>query len=239
MSLYSNQKTTSKGFSLVELSVVVIIVSLVIGGVFAGGKLVESSRITKLVAEIENYQTTFELFAKKYQAIPGDMIDATIVLPDGGSTANGDGNGSIAWPTTGDAEALRAWQHLSLANMLDVGNLAGTETDNIGIIGETIPQSSAIRSLGYGLSNDVYTNDLILGGNDGELKNDAWVFTPRNAKTIDSKIDDGIGSTGSLRGYGSEEAVHGGDTICLDTTDYNLDIDTPKCHLVNEIRATL
>lgn len=120
-----------RGFSLVELSIVLVIIGLLIGGILAGQSLIRAGEIRASLKQLNEYMTAVNTFNLKYDALPGDMVDATRYwgIADGATgndatcrnasqtgprTCNGDGDGYIsAIITTAYAEIFHAWKHLS------------------------------------------------------------------------------------------------------------------------------
>ncbi len=49
-------------FSLIELSIVLIIIGLLTAGVTAASKLIEQSKINKVATELNNYKTSYMTF---------------------------------------------------------------------------------------------------------------------------------------------------------------------------------
>lgn len=82
------------GFTLVELSLVLVIIGLVVGGVLVGRDLIEAGRIRAQLSQIADMETQINTFKIKYDCLPGDCATATSAL---GATHNGnavvDGNG--------------------------------------------------------------------------------------------------------------------------------------------------
>lgn len=142
---------TNRGFSLVELSVVLIIISLLVGAIIAGTTLIRVSRVKSVTSDKEAYQNAMLAFRDKYNALPGDLSNATDIwgYATGASapitpakddacaklltysttkaTCNGNGN-DIIYDRTGTGyyghEMYRAWQHLSNAGMIE-GSYSG------------------------------------------------------------------------------------------------------------------
>jgi prepilin-type N-terminal cleavage/methylation domain-containing protein len=84
--------TSTSGFTLVELSVVIVIIGLIVAGVMGGQSLVKSSKINAQILDFNKFEVAYNAFKLEYDAIPGDMRNA------GSSWAgatNGDGNGRI------------------------------------------------------------------------------------------------------------------------------------------------
>lgn len=140
--------TRSQGFSLIELSIVLVILGLLTGGILAGQSLIHAAKLRKIGVDVTSYITATQSFRDRYQALPGDMRNATLfwgvagadpakctnILTDTGpatATCNGDGNGRIVGKTYGvpnagtGGESYRYWQHLQNAGLL-AGNLTGT-----------------------------------------------------------------------------------------------------------------
>ena len=66
-----------QGFSLVELSIVLVILGLLTGGILAGQSLIRASELRAATAEYQRYATSIQSFRDKYMALPGDMTNAT------------------------------------------------------------------------------------------------------------------------------------------------------------------
>ncbi|MBY0354312.1 MAG: prepilin-type N-terminal cleavage/methylation domain-containing protein, partial [Rickettsiales bacterium] len=94
------------GFSLLELSVVLVIISLIAGGVVFGKNLVRQAAVRSVVTDALKYQSAVQLFRDTYNALPGDFSTATSLwgaaaacMPtadfSGTATCNGNGNGRL------------------------------------------------------------------------------------------------------------------------------------------------
>lgn len=122
------------GFTLVELSVVLVIIGLLVGGVLVGRDMIRAAEIRGILSDYEKYNTAVAAFKLKYNSLPGDMTNATDVwgvawgnssdnynatcfinaksIPIGSKlTCNGDGNGMIA----GSTACSNTGQHIALA----------------------------------------------------------------------------------------------------------------------------
>ncbi len=123
------------GFTLIELSIVLVIIGLVIGGVLVGRDLIKASEIRAQITQIEEVKVAVNTFRVKYGFLPGDMpptqasqlgfFTFTGVLAGqgcvSGSVAFGNNDGII----NGYDEAFPAWSHLSDSKLIK-GNYAGT-----------------------------------------------------------------------------------------------------------------
>src|ERR1700685_2222580 len=85
------------GFTLIEMSIVLVVIGLVVGGVLVGQDLIRAAYIRAQISQIEKFNTAVNTFYGKYQALPGD-IGATSaaqagLTPRGGYPGSGDGDG--------------------------------------------------------------------------------------------------------------------------------------------------
>ncbi|MBL6621739.1 MAG: prepilin-type N-terminal cleavage/methylation domain-containing protein [Rickettsiales bacterium] len=117
-----------KAFSLVELSIVIIIIGLLFARVSAGNSLIESAKIKNLFAEMNEYDSALVNFNNFYNLLPGDMDNARDYW--GSDVDNGNGNGIIqaccgdpdrgsSW--SGGGEELDFWEHLLFADLISEG----------------------------------------------------------------------------------------------------------------------
>ncbi|MFZ4542068.1 MAG: type II secretion system protein [Rickettsiales bacterium] len=82
-------------FSLVELSIVLVILGLLVGGILSGQALIRAAQIRSQIAQIQNYQIAVNTFRGKYNYLPGDIPDplASQLGLGARAAANGRGNG--------------------------------------------------------------------------------------------------------------------------------------------------
>ena len=69
------------GFTLLELSIVLVIIGLIIGGITVGQDLIRSAELQRLTADINKYKVALNAFKLKYNQLPGDMKNATSYWP--------------------------------------------------------------------------------------------------------------------------------------------------------------
>lgn len=118
------KKTFSKkksAFSLIELSIVLIIIGLLIAGITGGASLIKSSELRSVMSEARGYSVAVNSFYNRFGALPGDYGTAV----GGIATALGDADGKIeyyssATPTGGTkSESAAAWIHLRYSSTID------------------------------------------------------------------------------------------------------------------------
>ena len=66
----------NKGFTLIELSIVIMIIGLLVGGVLVGMDLVEAAKVRNLVGQLKKIDAAKNTFVGKYGGLPGDTINA-------------------------------------------------------------------------------------------------------------------------------------------------------------------
>lgn len=127
-----------RAFSLVELSVVLIILGLLTGGILAGQSLIRAAEIRTITQDVEQIQSALKAFRDQYRSLPGDMPNATDLWGIAGGTTGNDNacytvessdkrtcNGNddelinSGYSSTTFAERGRAWQHLANAGLIE------------------------------------------------------------------------------------------------------------------------
>ena len=118
------------GFTLVEISIVMIIIGLLIGGTFGGMKLIENMQVNKTVQDLKAIESSALTFRDTYGRLPGDMPNTAARLPsctDATCATGGNGNRTIgaagSWMNaiTDTSENFTFWHHLQAADLLALG----------------------------------------------------------------------------------------------------------------------
>lgn len=87
------RKNNKAGFTLVELSIVLVIIGLVVGGVMVGKSLMNAAKVTAQISQFEQIKTAYTTFKLKYGCTAGDCPNATEFF--GTAVADGNGNGTV------------------------------------------------------------------------------------------------------------------------------------------------
>ena len=98
-----------KGFTLVEIAIVLVIIGLLIGGILQGRSMIQNARVKRLVNDMEGLRTAVLTFQDRYSMLPGDENDPN---NPPGDTNNGNNNGQLAETDGWEIEDLRLAQLL-------------------------------------------------------------------------------------------------------------------------------
>lgn len=210
----------NKGFTLVELAIVITIIGLLIGGVLKGQEMIANARLTATIAQVKSYYAALETFRDRFDQLPGDMASAQSKLPSCSAAQNclnGNGDTRIGTPVSVwvggqhviDSENTQFWRHLVLADL--ISGISPTAT--LPAWGQTHPASpvvggfSMVQSVGNdGPSTPVGTIlrlhaclDCPNIENTGSGGVGTAAVSPAEAAYIDRKMDDGQPGSGSVR----------------------------------------
>ena len=201
-----------KGFTLIELSAVILIIGIIISSVSYGLNLADQARLRSVITEANEYMEAINLFEQKYGNLPGDIPTASdlwgTTCDATPSNCNGNGDGVIYYSSSLlQNEAMRAWQHLSLAGMIRGSYTGIASIANQIDIGVNAPESKYSNG-GWSISynSKPYTppywegQSLNLGKFQANNLPAGSLLIPYDAYNIDTKIDDGLPRTGLVWG---------------------------------------
>ncbi len=241
-----------RGFTLIELSIVLVIIGLLVGGILGGQSLIRNAELQSVISEYAKYTSAMNQFKAQYGALPGDLPDAqdywgiahatpttcATTQGTGTQTCNGDGDGIIETVGlfTGSAENFRAWQHLASAGLIE-GIYTGIEgssgnTDHM-IPGINVPRSK-MSGAGWGLryvgNIDFLLNSFVMpfGGTISNNLLAGSILKPEEAWNIDTKMDDGRPGLGAVILW---SATNCASSTTASTATYLLSTTTVSCSL--------
>lgn len=215
---------TKNAFSLIELSIVLIIIGLLVAGITGGASLIKSAELRSLMSEIRNYQTAVNAYYTATGELPGS----------GGASSMNFTDSCGAW-------AALASEGITDAKLKDFTGSSGdykctglTEATATFTI-DNSPESKlkgGLYALGY--NTDMGENVIFIIAT-GEkpttltaAKNTATVakttaasITRKDAKFLDEKMDNGVIDSGKIYSFTGGT----GTTTC----SYSADLATKDC----------
>jgi len=207
-------------FTLVEMSIVLVIIGLIVGGVLAGQGLISAAAVRAQITQIEKYNTAANTFREKYGYLPGDIPDPAAssfgFVARGTLPGQGDGDGVLnAWDYNnlvatgtmdGSGENGMFWVDLSTAHLIDGTFNTLTPTSFGGVVNSGFERYFPTAKMGQG--NFVYTFSSSSINYFGisvisQIKSNAVLtssqgITVKDAQAIDAKVDDGLAQQGRV-----------------------------------------
>lgn len=226
-------------FSLVELSIVLVILGLLVGGILAGQSMIRASELRSVTTEYNKWLTASQAFRDKYFLMPGDLKIAETIFGVGTNcpnftsndvgTCNGNGDGFLL---NSSFEGNHYWWQLGKAGLIEY-NLSANLTQkgrlsdaywNVGGINTALAGTTTT----FPLDVQNYYSFVSLGSTYPLMPSEAW--------NIDTKLDDGFPATGKLAAFkGSttypcttraNQAAGAADTVA----EYSLTVNNKVCN---------
>lgn len=214
------------GFTLIELSIVLVIIGLIAGGVLVGRDLIAAAGVRATIAQFEQFNTAVKTFHGKYGALPGDLsasvASAFGFAARGQYEGQGDGNGIIegAWQNAAASnfgnqqimgETPMVWVDLTSANGMNINLIPGrfstaspTVIPSLPVSGTTLERYLPQAKIGGG--NYFHVTSSLGVNYFGLTKVTEIQISPnmssgpglsvRQAFNIDTKMDDGLPQSG-------------------------------------------
>jgi prepilin-type N-terminal cleavage/methylation domain-containing protein len=219
-----------KGFSLIELTIAITIIAVIMGLIAGASRIYEVTALRGLVKEVQTMRSAVDQFISVYGQYPGDFDNAYTVLGSANSCTdadvnsdaagcNGDGDGTVEW----SEESYRSNQHLWQSGLWQ-GAQNGTsefiKSEFKSAIYHPITSCSTLANPAMGV------NCSQLGSSSDK---NAAILTPAEHRYIDSKLDDGLPLSGSIR-FQVVGAVTTG--TCGSATAYALTSQVAGCNLL-------
>lgn len=206
--------SNTRGFTLVEISIVMIIIGLLIGGTFGGMKLIENMQVNKTVQDLKAIESAALTFKDTYGRLPGDIPNTTARLPNctvAPCATGGNGDRRLSGTTFDDAitstdERFTFWSHLQAADLVAMQTKNTTDMS----FGEGQPETP----IGGGFRNlmrfsgawcsalTTISNHVVMLTMEATLDPDSgshqW-YSCRSLQSIDAKMDDGTPVNGRFK----------------------------------------
>jgi len=203
------------GFTLIEMSIVLVIIGLIIGGVVKGQEVVNGARQKMQVSQIDAVKGAVFAFQDKYTFLPGDFTASTVFNTAAGADGNQNGAlalsgvGNVATPTglavadnllvnDGTYESTGAWIQLAVTNLLAgiqtlPAGTALTAATNAVYAGKTGNSFLWLANFTTG-----YGGTAVMVRLQGATGAPVPVLREQDAYSMDLKFDDGTPGTGAI-----------------------------------------
>src|SRR3954463_14534668 len=187
-------KKSQKGFTLVEIAIVLVIIGLLLGGILKGQEMITQAKIKNVIADVTGVSAAMYGYQDRYRALPGDDKGAAR-WTSAPAAVPGNGNGVIegTYNSAAVGESLNFWDHLRRAGF--VGG-QGTENPFNAVSGKMGVQTGDGTSptpggvLGVTATTEQFTGLILCTAN----------LPDKIAVSVDAQMDDGKGKTGGVRG---------------------------------------
>ncbi len=236
------EKKSQKGFTLVELAIVMIIIGLLIGGILKGQELVANAQLTATVAQIKGIDAAVSTFRDKYAALPGDMSVPENRLRDCTTSpcnVDGDRNGRIGGTQMGTAPAITAEGSVAFTHLAAADLISGVQITNVTqAFGSSLPEAKIGGGfwLGFtatgaatGVTGMRPGHYLVFHGlPNSNVGAAAAGITATQSSQVDIKMDDGVPTSGDVQGTG---------TGCVSSNAYAEATTTANCSLYIRVQS--
>jgi prepilin-type N-terminal cleavage/methylation domain-containing protein len=163
-----------RGFTLVEIAIVLVIIGLLLGAILKGQEMIKSAKIKRVVKQTDELRAASYTYQDLYKYLPGDDPAATTRWS--AAAGNGNANGQIA-----GGENYLLFNHLQVAGLIS-GSYNGTSDYPTHAFGGNI---WLVWMTAQGKTSHWFNLENL----PGEI-----------AQIIDTTYDDGIFNNGAIRG---------------------------------------
>ena len=204
-------KSTQKGFTLVEIAIVLVIIGLLLGGILKGQEMIVQAKIKNAITDFSGVSAAYFGYQDRYRFTPGDDNQATRWT---GATA-GDANrilSGIYAPAAATDETALWWDHLRRSGFVSGTGTANPTNAFAGILGVQTGDGTGTTG-----ANPTTPAATLTGGSTGFI---SLIMCSTNlpdkvAIALDVQMDDGLLTTGFVRG------VSGANTIAMNAAAGN------------------
>lgn len=205
-------KRKQADFSLLELTILLVMIGLLLGGILKGRELIDLSMTKKLEEDFNNLPILLKAYQNRFKALPGD--DLNVAVHVGGilaTTPKGlQGNGVIDgdWNSAAETdETFLFWQHIRLAG------LAPGPAEITDLAYRPVNATGGMIGVQGGAGN---TAQSPINPGAGRANPNRWAYFICSAgipgkyvKKIDAALDDGNSASGAMMATPNDDYVMG------------------------------
>ena len=194
-------KRTQKGFTLVEIAIVLVIIGLLLGGILMGQEMITQAKIKNVVADFSGVSAAYYGYQDRYRALPGDDPNAATrwtTVPAAITSATA-GNGVVtgtynaACPLIAVAATVETclwWDHLRRAGFVSGTGAQQPFNSIAGMLGVQTGDGAGSTALGTAIGVGGFGGLIICSAN----------LSDKIAIAVDTQMDDGFLVSGTVRG---------------------------------------
>lgn len=173
-----------------ELSVVLVILGVLTGGILAGTRMIKSAELNSTITDISAHVVAYNAFKLRYRCTPGDCAHTEDFFTE--NVENGDGNGFINCKT-GDGASCDAPtnEHVMAIRTLQQAGLIKGNSDITLTIVPTALRECELQFYQGNYYDGRTVNYLRVFNRLTAAPWNADCMTPEEAYSIDFKLDDG------------------------------------------------
>src|SRR5512135_3484654 len=151
-----------KGFTLVEIAIVLVIIGLLLGGILKGQEMITQAKIKNVVNDFNGIAAAMNSYQDRYRALPGDDLNASTRWS---GASSGDGNGVFGTPgtdfyniTPGAPASAKEnnwfWWHLRLAGFVG-GSTDATASSSVAQPANAANGIMGVQTTGMGFTSNI------------------------------------------------------------------------------------
>ena len=210
-----------RGFTLVELSIVLVIIGLLIGGILVAQSMIDTTKIQAFVRQISQFDAAISNFETTYKALPGDNDKFGAVLGNNDRMIK---DSADQYPdnddTNYDGEVGKFWYDLSQTGLK---NEDGSSYPDVSAGGEDINPgvNAPLAKIGKKASIVVFYDNLNgtnepsnyyyvdnFGSDDPHIIRKSSSLESKDLLAVDAKIDDGKPVSGNVFSQSCDNGSH-------------------------------
>ena len=179
-------KKNNEGFSLIELSIVLIIMGLLVAGITGGAALIKSAQLRSIITESNNQRAGYNTYYGQNDAVPGGIDEALTIK-----------------------SSKDAWDALKEENIID------KEADSDGFLPSKFKRTYwYLRTQGDSAGSFAKSNVMVACGKSSSSVD--TVFDGKDALSLLTKLDNGEGDSGSVYAITGTNPLDGNGVETLD-----------------------
>lgn len=192
-------KRTQKGFTLVEIAIVLVIIGLLLGGILKGQEMITQAKIKNVVADFSGVSAAYYGYQDRYRAIPGDDPNAATRWTTAPVAIAGNGNGVVAGTYNNACPAVAVaatpetclwWDDLRRAGFVSGSGSQQPFNAVTGMLGVQTGDGTGATALGTAVGVGGFAGLIICSAN----------LPDKIAIAVDTQMDDGLLINGTVRG---------------------------------------